>query len=79
MRTGRAGELAARVGKSPTVVSQHLAKLRWGKIVKARQEGTRVYYSLVDDHARFCHGHRPQEDAGTQRGCHQQPGEDQKQ
>jgi DNA-binding transcriptional ArsR family regulator len=46
------GELAARVGKSPTVVSQHLAKLRWGKIVKARQEGTRVYYSLVDDHAR---------------------------
>lgn len=46
------GELAERVGKSPTVVSQHLAKLRWGKIVQARQEGTRVYYSLVDDHAR---------------------------
>lgn len=46
------GDLAARVGKSPTAVSQHLAKLRWGKIVQARHEGTRVFYSVVDDHAR---------------------------
>jgi DNA-binding transcriptional ArsR family regulator len=45
-------ELAERVGKSPTTVSQHLAKLRWGKIVRARQEGTRVFYSLIDEHAR---------------------------
>jgi DNA-binding transcriptional ArsR family regulator len=33
-------------------VSQHLAKLRWAKIVRARQEGTRVFYSLIDEHAR---------------------------
>ena len=46
------GELAERVGKPPTVVSQHLAKLRWGKVVAARQDGTRVYYSLIDEHAR---------------------------
>lgn len=46
------GELAGRVGKSPTVVSQHLAKLRWGRIVSARQDGTRVFYSLIDEHAR---------------------------
>ncbi|HEX7661729.1 MAG TPA: metalloregulator ArsR/SmtB family transcription factor [Pseudonocardiaceae bacterium] len=46
------GELAERVGKSPTIVSQHLAKLRWGKIVQARQEGTHVFYSLIDDRAR---------------------------
>lgn len=46
------GELAERVGKSPTAVSQHLAKLRWGKVVATRQEGTRVYYSLIDEHAR---------------------------
>lgn len=46
------GELAERVGKSPTAVSQHLAKLRWAKIVRARQEGTRVFYSLIDEHAR---------------------------
>lgn len=46
------GELAEEVEKSPTVVSQHLAKLRWGKIVAARQEGNRAYYSLIDEHAR---------------------------
>lgn len=46
------GELAERVGKSPTAVSQHLAKLRWGRIVQARREGTRVFYSLIDEHAR---------------------------
>lgn len=46
------GELADLVGKSPTTVSQHLAKLRWGKIVSTRQEGTRVFYRLVDEHAR---------------------------
>lgn len=46
------GEIAEQVGKSPTVVSQHLAKLRWGRIVQARREGNRVFYSLVDEHAR---------------------------
>lgn len=46
------GELAELVGKSPTAVSQHLAKLRWAKVVQARQDGTRVYYSLIDEHAR---------------------------
>lgn len=46
------GEIAARVGKTPTSVSRHLAKLRWGRIVSSRQEGTRVLYRLVDEHAR---------------------------
>lgn len=46
-------ELAEAVGKSATAVSQHLAKLRWGRIVQARQDGNRVYYSLVDEHARL--------------------------
>lgn len=46
------GELAELVGRSPTVVSQHLAKLRWAKVVQARQDGNRVYYSLIDEHAR---------------------------
>ncbi len=45
-------ELAEVVGKSPTVVSQHLAKLRWGRVVAARQEGNRAFYSLIDEHAR---------------------------
>ena len=45
-------ELADEVGKSPTVVFQHLAKLRWGKIVVSRQDGNRAFYSLVDEQAR---------------------------
>ncbi|MFD1211449.1 ArsR/SmtB family transcription factor [Arthrobacter sp. GCM10027362] len=45
-------ELAEVVGKSPTAVSQHLAKLRLGRIVATRQEGTRVYYRLENEHAR---------------------------
>lgn len=45
-------DLAEEIGKSPTAVSQHLAKLRWGKIVEARQEGNRAYYRLIDEHAR---------------------------
>jgi DNA-binding transcriptional ArsR family regulator len=44
--------LAETIGKSPTAVSQHLAKLRLGRIVAARQEGTRMYYRLENEHAR---------------------------
>lgn len=45
------GEIASRVGKTPTSVSQHLAKLRMARMVSTRQEGTRVFYSLQDEHA----------------------------
>ncbi len=45
-------DLADSVGKSPTTVSQHLAKLRWGRIVEPRQEGNKVFYRLIDEHAR---------------------------
>ena len=44
--------LADIVDKSPAAVSQHLAKLRLARIVLARQEGTKVYYRLADEHAR---------------------------
>ncbi|GAB3469859.1 metalloregulator ArsR/SmtB family transcription factor [Kineococcus endophyticus] len=44
--------LADIVNKSPTAVSQHLSKLRWGRMVTTRQEGNRVFYRLTDDHAR---------------------------
>jgi len=53
----REGELpvtriAETVEKSPTAVSQHLAKLRMARMVTARREGNQVHYSLVDEHAR---------------------------
>ncbi len=47
------GVIADRVGRSATSVSQHLAKLRWARVVATRQEGTRVYYRLIDEHARL--------------------------
>ena len=44
--------LADLVDKSPAAVSQHLAKLRLARMVITRQEGTRVFYRLADEHAR---------------------------
>ncbi|MGV3714306.1 ArsR/SmtB family transcription factor [Pseudolysinimonas sp.] len=44
--------LADIVDKSPTVVSQHLAKMRLGRLVQVRRQGTTAFYSLVDEHAR---------------------------
>lgn len=43
--------LADIVDKSPAAVSQHLAKLRLARIVAARQDGTRVFYRLENEHA----------------------------
>lgn len=52
----REGELSVNhladiVDKSPAAVSQHLAKLRLARIVAARQDGTRVFYRLENEHA----------------------------
>lgn len=44
--------LAERVGKPAAAVSQHLAKMRLGGMVATRQEGTKVFYRLQNDHAR---------------------------
>lgn len=41
--------LAELAGAAPTVVSQHLAKLRLAGLVKTRREGTFVYYSPAPD------------------------------
>lgn len=44
-------QLADIVGKSPASVSQHLAKLRLARFVTTRQDGTRVFYHLENEHA----------------------------
>ncbi|MGI9824430.1 ArsR/SmtB family transcription factor [Agromyces sp. Marseille-Q5079] len=44
--------LADIVDKTPASVSQHLAKLRLARIVATRQEGTRIFYRLANEHAR---------------------------
>lgn len=42
--------LAELAGVSQTSVSQHLAKLRLAGLVRARREGSFVYYTAADDH-----------------------------
>lgn len=43
-------ELAELVGAAPTVVSQHLAKLRLAGLVATRREATFAYYSATSEH-----------------------------
>lgn len=45
-------ELAQAVGKSPSGVSQHLAKLRLARLVSTRRQGTQVFYRLDNSHVR---------------------------
>lgn len=45
-------DLAEAVNKSQAAVSQHLAKMRLARMVSTRQQGTRVYYRLENEHAR---------------------------
>lgn len=46
------GRLAELVDVSPSVVSQHLAKLRLARLVTTRRDGNRIYYTAVDVHVR---------------------------
>src|SRR5690625_6903742 len=43
--------LAEIVEKTPSGVSQHLAKLRMARLVTTRRKGTSVLYRLADEHA----------------------------
>ncbi|MEV0669882.1 metalloregulator ArsR/SmtB family transcription factor [Mycobacterium sp. NPDC050441] len=42
--------LAEATGASRTSISQHLAKLRFARMVETRKDGRRVYYRLRDGH-----------------------------
>ena len=46
------GPLADHVGVSQAALSQHLAKLRLAKLVRARRDGNRIYYLADSDHVR---------------------------
>ena len=43
-------DLAARVGKSQSAVSQHLAKLRLGRLVQVRRQGAQMFYRAENHH-----------------------------
>jgi DNA-binding transcriptional ArsR family regulator len=42
--------LAELIAASPSVVSQHLAKLRLAGLVRVRREGTYAYYAAANTH-----------------------------
>ncbi|GEK22591.1 ArsR/SmtB family transcription factor [Cellulomonas xylanilytica] len=42
--------IAETLGRPSAAVSQHLAKLRSGRLVTARRDGTTIYYSQPDEH-----------------------------
>lgn len=42
--------LAEQVGKRQAAVSQHLAKLRMGRLVTTRRQGSQVLYRVANDH-----------------------------
>jgi DNA-binding transcriptional ArsR family regulator len=43
-------EIAETLGRPSASVSQHLAKLRSGRLVSTRRDGTTIYYSQPDEH-----------------------------
>lgn len=45
-------ELASHVGAQPSAVSQHLARLRLSRVVRARRQGNRIFYLAENDHVR---------------------------
>lgn len=42
--------IAQALGRPSPSVSQHLAKLRAGRLVETRRDGTTIYYSQPDEH-----------------------------
>ena len=45
-------EISIQIGASQSLVSHQLRVLKEGNFVKTRKEGTKVYYSLKDEHVR---------------------------
>lgn len=46
------GELADHLGAQPAAVSQHLAKLRLGRLVRTRRDGNFIFYQAENAHVR---------------------------
>ena len=45
-------DLGRLVGRPSPAVSQHLAKLRMGGLVRTRRDGTQIFYRIATDHVR---------------------------
>ena len=45
-------DIALQIGASQSLVSHQLKVLKDGDFIKSRKEGTKIYYSLKDEHVR---------------------------
>ena len=45
-------DIAIQIGASQSLVSHQLKVLKEGDFVKTRKDGTKIYYSLADEHVR---------------------------
>lgn len=45
-------DIALQIGASQSLVSHQLKVLKDGDFIKSRKEGTKIYYSLKDEHIR---------------------------
>ena len=45
-------DIASQIGASQSLVSHQLKVLKDGDFVKTRKDGTKIYYSLADEHVR---------------------------
>ncbi len=46
------GDMAQRLGLSPSLVSHHLRLLRAARLLKGVRDGKHVYYQTADDHVK---------------------------
>jgi ArsR family transcriptional regulator, lead/cadmium/zinc/bismuth-responsive transcriptional repressor len=44
------GDIAAKLGQSPSLVSHHLRLLRGQRLVRAERRGKQIFYCLADAH-----------------------------
>ena len=46
------GDMASRLGLTPSLVSHHLRLLRAARLLQAERQGRQVFYQVTDEHVR---------------------------
>ena len=46
------GDIASRLGLSPSLVSHHLRLLRAARVLRSERRGKQIFYAAADDHIR---------------------------
>jgi len=48
----KVGDIAERLGLSPSLVSHHLRLLKAARVLRSERRGKQIFYSALDDHVR---------------------------